>query len=120
MTRSQRHQAELNGYCSRDSTIAQGAWSPCTSIPTAIYLEPDNAVVGDTDVDVHIVGHGFSAEAQVVASIVVRSTYVSSGEIIITVQPSKVSGPGVVPIVVQIGYYKTAPINFTFTAPPGG
>lgn len=118
MTRSQRHQAEITGYCSRDTTVAQGAWSPCTLWPEVLFLDPAEAVVGDADIDVHIYGRFFSRESRVVVEVVRDATFISDTEMIITVQPSKISAPIAVPITVQTGWFISNPVDFSFVAPP--
>lgn len=117
MSRSQRHQAEISGYCSRDSTFAQGAWSGATSDAVLLSLDPDSAIVGDVDVDVHLYGTGFSRESLVIANVVQRTNFVSDTELIVVVQPSQVPAATTVPITVQTGWYISNPLDFSFVEP---
>lgn len=118
MTRSQRHLVEVTGYCSRDSDISQGGWSPCTQQPVIDGIDPTEAYVGDTDVDVHIYGYGFQPTSVVVVLVGIRSNLVSKNEMIVTLSPARVSEPLVVPIYVQNGPYSSNVVNFNLVSYP--
>src|SRR5262245_21788231 len=119
MTRSQRHLVDTVGYCSRDTVIAQGGLSPCVLPPVLLGLSPDNAMVGDALVDITISGENFDRQSVIVAANVGRRvSYVSPTTLIVQIEPSNVTQPTVVPVVVQTGFYYSDPINFTFNPRP--
>lgn len=116
MTRSQRHLVDTAGYCSRDTLIAQGGWSPALIPPVLTSLTPNTAVVGDALLDVTVVGDNFSINSVVVGNVGLRTQFVSPQELIVTIDPTMVTDPQTVPIIVQSGWYYSDPLDFTFTS----
>ena len=117
--RSQRHMVETVGYSSSGTDYSQGGWGPNTVQPEITSLDPDTAIVGDADIDVHIHGSGFAPTSQlVVDGAVVNQSTISENEMVFTIQPSKVPAATISTIYVQNGWYYSSVVNFTFTDPP--
>jgi len=89
--------------------------------PVVSGIEPSTAAIGDPSFDIHVSGTGFLPDSVIVFAGQDEPTALNEdGTLSTGVNMSFWHGPDAVPVQVRNGNLVSEPVDFTFTAAPGG
>jgi IPT/TIG domain-containing protein len=80
-------------------------------------LEPSSSPIGGEDFTLHVIGTGFTDDAEVVFTGNAPTTFVSDTELTIVAKPSEVTVPGTYPLRVVQADGTSNQVEFSFTEP---
>ena len=85
------------------------------------FIDPAEAVIGGSDVEMHAIGEGFTAGTVIMFNGGEEpTTRVSDTDIFTTVKPSTATMAGAFPVTVRRGDEESTSVDFTFTEAAGG